>query len=345
MKSPVHHLTLAVTLAAISLSACQTTNNKPPNIVSSFQTDRSGTIYFESWSPYVPRDAFNTPKGEREKVVVSGDLEIPADSASNKVPAMVIAHGSGGPKATNDEWIERLNAAGIATFELDSFSGRDVDETVGNQSRVRHTMMVSDAFQALKLLATHPRINRDNIGIMGFSKGGTVSQFTMWEPRRQSEIDSDLRFALHMPIYPACANFDEFAPTGAPIMMMLGGRDNWTSPKPCLAFINKLQDGGYPANAVVFEDAYHGFDSKRDGVRTVRGAWSTVDCDFMVGADGGMYEGKSNLPMNTDSEMRRAMRTCANKGRVKVGSNEALRERVFDRGMAFVRKHLFDASF
>ena len=51
---------------------------------------------------------------------------------------------------------------------------------------------LADALAALKLLATHPRIDPARIGVMGFSRGGQVALYSSLEPLRRGVIDGDL---------------------------------------------------------------------------------------------------------------------------------------------------------
>lgn len=78
-------------------------------------------------------------------------------------------HGSGGIySAMLGYWPEQFNAAGYAVLSVDSFGPRGVKSTATDQSQVPFAADVADAFAALKLLASHPRIDAGRIAIMGF---------------------------------------------------------------------------------------------------------------------------------------------------------------------------------
>lgn len=90
---------------------------------------------------------------------------------------------------------------------VDSFTPRNVRETATDQARLPTAANVADALAALRLLATHPRIDPDRIGIIGFSKGGQVALYTALEPFRRAVIDDDRRFAAHVALYPYCSDW------------------------------------------------------------------------------------------------------------------------------------------
>ena len=109
-----------------------------------------------------------TPSGPTELIrrsypatgtIVAGTLVLPP-SADDRTPAMVIAHGSGGILPGREAaWSARLNALGIATFVVDSFTPRGLQSTSRDQSRLSTKANLADALAALRLLATHPRID------------------------------------------------------------------------------------------------------------------------------------------------------------------------------------------
>lgn len=315
----------------------------PSTIHSDLKAGGEGRIYFKSTSPKTSYEAFTKKKEDGlASATVWGDLSFPNNlSDESIVPAVVIIHGSGGISGNNPTWVRRLNRSGIATFEVNSYQGRGVRSTVGNQHKVRHSMMVSDAYNALSLLASHPSIDQERIGLMGFSKGGMVTVDALWERRRQSEINDDKRFAAHLALYPTCLNYEELSPTGAPILALLGELDDWGSgPDRCVDFVEQLQENNYPANATIIQDAVHSFDSRSE-VKRIDGAYSGMEnCDFIVAANGEQFEGNSGLPMNTSSEAQAALRSCASIGSVTIGSTPTIREKAFSEGLGFLSEHL-----
>ena len=101
--------------------------------------------------------------------LIWGDLELPPGRVERS-PAVLLVHGSGGVGPREDRWAAELRQAGIATFLLDSFTGRGIAFTAEDQSQLSSLAMIGDAYRALELLATHPRIDPARIAVMGFPK-------------------------------------------------------------------------------------------------------------------------------------------------------------------------------
>ena len=123
--------------------------------------------------------------------VIAGELRIPKPG-TDKLPAVVLIHGSGGAGAWIDRWAQELNSIGVSTFILDSFSGRGIVNTAspanrGNeQSQLDTLAMMLDAYRALGRLVQHPRIDPDRIAVMGFSKGAVAAVYSSNERFRQA---------------------------------------------------------------------------------------------------------------------------------------------------------------
>jgi len=219
---------------------------------------RDGRIEFESITP--PNFGTLIRRGNLPKLVVTGVLSLP--KGTDKVPAMVVAHGSNGvTEGREGRWAARLNENGIAAFVVDSFGPRGVKSTANDQSQLSPAANVADALGALRLLATHPRIDPQRIGIMGFSRGGQVSIQTALEPIRRGVIDGDLRFAVHVPFYPPCNTmYVAEKVTGAPIRFVLAGSDDYTPPAYCARYVEWFRLKGAAADSVSYDGAYHGFD-------------------------------------------------------------------------------------
>jgi dienelactone hydrolase len=250
----------ALVAAVASLIVAAPGFAETPAPVESLADGRAGKIYFTSLTPKNPIEL--AKRQSTTKVVVDGTLSFPAE-VKGPVPAMVVAHGSGGILPSYALWTDALNRAGIATFVVDSWGGRGITSTRYDQSQVSNAANVADAFFALRLLATHPRIDAKRIGVMGFSRGGFVALNTTLEPLRRAVIDGELHFAAHVPFYPDCnLRWTAAERDGSPILMLLGQRDDWTPAAPCLAEAELLKARGVDIRTVVFPYAFHGFDTQ-----------------------------------------------------------------------------------
>ncbi|MFC1491686.1 dienelactone hydrolase family protein [Nitrospinota bacterium] len=328
---PGRGIFLAGALLAVLLAGCPA---EPGKVSDTLTGGEAGRIHYQSTSPYDFGHILDDG-GRAERVAVFGDLELPG-GAEGKVPAMVFVHGSGGWSPKHERYLEEFHRMGIATFRTDSFRPRGVASTVGEQVSVSEAMMVSDAFHALRLLATHPRIDPGRIGIMGSSKGGGVALYTAWEPLRRAAAGGDLKFALHLPLYPPCGMFSPLRFTGAPIMILSGELDEWTPAAPCVELTNALRAEGYRAEIIVYPGAYHSFDSEWP-LRRVDRAFNITKCRFAVGPDGKTIEKTSGLALDSPESRRMALSKCAARG-VLAGRNESARKKALEDVKAFVRR-------
>jgi poly(3-hydroxybutyrate) depolymerase len=170
-----------VTLFTLTLAvACACSIAHAQQVVADFSAGPpSGQYSFPSWTPKtLPELIKGNSSGESVKI--TGHLFLPP--GTEKVPAVVLIHGSGGIyNAMLDFWPKRFNTEGIAVLAVDSFGPRGVKSTAEDQSQVPFTADVADAFAALKLLASHPRIDPGRIAVMGFSRGGITAWRTSVE--------------------------------------------------------------------------------------------------------------------------------------------------------------------
>lgn len=242
-------------------------------VASDLRDGRSGEIRFASSSPTGPTSLMT---GNAPAVEIMGTLSLPP--GTERVPAMVVVHGSGGVSAGREHaWARRLNGMSVAAFVTDSFRPRGVTSTAEDQSRVSTVAMVADAFNALKLLSSHPRIDPNRIGVMGFSKGGQVSFYTALEPFRRA-VAGNLRFATHVPLYPSCAlPYLSREITRAPMLVLMGGADDYTPAAQCARYIEWFRVKGAPISSIVYPGAAHGFDSPGP-VRRLDNVQAARDC-------------------------------------------------------------------
>jgi dienelactone hydrolase len=193
--------------------------------------------------------------------LIWGDLTLPQTQVERS-PAVVLVHGSGGVTSREDRWADELRRAGAATFVLDSFTGRGITMTAEDQSQLSSLAMIGDAYRALELVATHPRIDPGRIAVMGFSKGGIVALYSALTRFQRLHGPPGARFAHHIAFYPGCAYAfvgDEKV-NDRPIRIFQGTADDVAPAAPCRAYMERLRRAGADAQITEYAGASHQFD-------------------------------------------------------------------------------------
>jgi dienelactone hydrolase len=208
-------------------------------------TSDTGTIWFKS----------------APALVVSGDLVFP--SGPGPFPAIVMMHGcSGLPHQAIEGWRPLLREWGYATFVVDSFGPRGPRQ-VCTTGAIRSTERIPDAYGALRILATHPRIDRRRIALMGFSHGGltAVTSATGWAQETYTR-PGDATFRAFFAFYPYCnARSNQPLALAGPLRIHTGELDDWTPAVPCVALGREARALGFDVQVEVYPGAPHGFDS------------------------------------------------------------------------------------
>ena len=297
--------------------------------------------------------ASNTPKALPELVKpgtsggavnIVGHLFLP--QGSGKVPVVLLMHGSGGIyNAMLSYWPKLLNAQGIAVFSLDRFGPRGVKSTAEDQSQVPFVADVADAFAALRLLASHPRIDDKRIAIMGFSRGGVASWRTAVERIiAAQQLPNGLRFAAHIQVYSAgCSGILRLIVkpgvfSKAPELWIHGDADDYTPIGACRDYSKRIGEVGTSVEFVSLPGAYHKFDDDDQRRITVRGAQRTVDsCPLEMDIDTlATYDHNTGLRLSGDA-YQKAVKSCSALG-ATVQGNSAARDTAGQATVAFLRK-------
>jgi len=202
-------------------------------------------------------------------IKVRGYLAFPSSDA-DRVPAVILLHGGKGIshqcRGARDcsiyKWAKKMQHIGLATFVIDSNEircrGRKKCYSL-NQGLPN----IIDAFRAMALLSTHPRIDPTRIALMGFSVGGiatlyaTVKRFQrMWAPEGQEP-------AAYVSFYPACNyTWDEGdLVTDRPVRILMGDKDQTGWYVPCEDYANRLSKAGKDFKITIYPGIHHGFDN------------------------------------------------------------------------------------
>jgi dienelactone hydrolase len=231
----------------------------PPALLATLAAGPTGRIGFQTSTPTIPE--FLQGIRPAATTLIWGDLDLPPRRSEHS-PAVVLVHGSGGVGVREDRWADELRQAGAATFVLDSFTGRGVGSTVEDQSQLSSLAMLGDAYRALELLATHPRIDAARIAVMGFSKGGFVALYSALKRFQQLHGPPNVSFAQHIAFYPPCyyTFVGELAVTDRPIRLFQGTADDLAPIALCRAYVERLRRAGADAQLTELAGAPHGFD-------------------------------------------------------------------------------------
>lgn len=223
-----------------------------------------GSVHFQSLT--LPTSRILVLAKEGAPTVVSGDLQLPGEG-TGRVPAVILLHGREGVTAKTHEWAGELNRTGFASFVLDSFTGRaiQVSELRTGRSQINLGSRVIDAFRALELLATHPRIDPSRIALTGFSHGGGVVIWARQIRFQKLWMERDRQFAVFLAFYPSACNMrflNEAEVSNGPLRIFTGTADDQTVIEPCREFVERMRNAGKDVAMFEYPGAYHGFDSR-----------------------------------------------------------------------------------
>ena len=184
---------------------------------------------------------------------------------------------------------------------------------------------LADALSALKLLATHPRIDPAHIGVMGFSRGGQVALDHAAPQRLQAGIEGDLRFAAHVALYPSCSiPYRAQQVSSAPILMLLGGADDYTPAGACRDYAAWFQAQGAPVETITYDGANHDFDIP-EAPRFLSALQSARDCKAEVDVESGTVRRLDTGEALRDPTVIAAyFRSCMQRGATMGGNAAAL---------------------
>jgi dienelactone hydrolase len=168
---------------------------------------------------------------------------------------VVLLHGCAGVQPKRDhQWAQRLNEWGYVTLQVDSFRPRDITSTCTWSGKELSDILdrrVTDAYDAKRYLGSLPIVDSSRIAVMGWSQGGsTVVNLLV------SERDEPFKAAVAL--YPSCRH--SLAEINAPLLILIGAKDDWTPAERCVAKMPKEQSL-YEVLLQVYPNAYHAYDA------------------------------------------------------------------------------------
>jgi dienelactone hydrolase len=244
---------------------------------------------------------FLNGRKDGKPVLLAGALRIPRPG-TDKLPAVVLLHGSGGVGTNVVDWENELNAMGLATFVLDAFTGRGIVQTSTDQASLGRLAMTYDAYRALEVLEKHSRIDPQRIAVMGFSRGGQAALYSSVKRFQKMHGPASGRdFAAYIPFYASCGTTfvsdDEVSPN--PIRMFHGAADNYVPVAPCRGFVERLKAKGANVTLTEYPGAHHVFDGRAFKTPvTAAKSQSTRGCELAEAKGGVVVNVKTRQPFS-----------------------------------------------
>ena len=151
-----------------------------------------------------------------------------------------------------------LNEHGYVVFQIEHYTNRGIkyDKTFSKMSGVT---FMNDAYKALNLVKTHPKINK--IGYIGWSQGGVGPILSHFKYVTDFINDGKINFDASIAIYPFCGfTFPKDSITTIPLLILTGSDDKLTPEKACKNLHEKFNKDNKITH-ISLEGATHGWDN------------------------------------------------------------------------------------
>ncbi|KQP11808.1 dienelactone hydrolase family protein [Pseudorhodoferax sp. Leaf267] len=202
--------------------------------------------------------AFRVPDG----TTLQATLQLP--QGAGPFPLVVVLHGGTGPTVLDAADMADLVPRGYAVAVVDSFTGRGfkAGASGGAGVAIRPPERVPDAYQALRLLATHPQIDAGRAALFGRSHGGTATMVAATTWAQSTHGAGGAAFKAFVALYPTCSvSYPQYEALAGPLRLHLAERDELTPARPCEALVARMAAAGQDASARLYPNAHHAFDS------------------------------------------------------------------------------------
>ncbi|GIX08801.1 dienelactone hydrolase family protein [Elioraea sp.] len=283
-------------------------------------------VGWPSSSPFTPWDAL---VGNAAPTEATGTLFLPRRApGARPPPAVVMLHGSSGVLAPRELTYGRQFAAmGIAALAVDSFAARR-DLATGFTDRllnITETMLLADAYAALRWLAAEGHADPRRVALVGFSYGAMATMYALNAGVARALAPAGERFAAHAAFYGPCiASFADERTTGAPLLILYGTEDGLIDPARCAATAESFRRGGSRVEVIAYEGAAHQWDGGRGPLRI----GSLLNgCRLRLEHDGTVRDLNSGLPMAGSFSRRLILAFCIERTPYLIRDDPAVRAR------------------
>lgn len=196
--------------------------------------------------------------------------EIYRPRGTSPFPAVVLLHGCHGVSSSTHAWGRWLQDRGYVALVVDSWGPRNIATglrrgCLADEPDLPPRERFADALGGLRYLQGRGDVDPANVAVMGWSNGGAyalrvIAAERLARARRLGIAVPEPAFRAAVAFYPGgCGPSRRDGPT-APLLVLIGGADDWTRAGPCEAMGEAMRARGADATVVVYPGAYHYFD-------------------------------------------------------------------------------------
>ena len=181
-------------------------------------------------------------------------------------PAVVQLHGCEGLKPQSYRWARWFADRGYVALVVDSFGPRGVKgDCRSGPDEPPTTARFDDAFGALRYLQSQPFVIPDRVAAIGWSQGGVYAMAVINGPsleraQRRGVALPATGFAAGIGVYPGGCFSLVKEQVVRPLLVLIGGADDWTPAAKCREMVDAMRSRGSDASIVIYPGAYHYFD-------------------------------------------------------------------------------------
>ena len=206
-----------------------------------------------------------TPKAPER---VEGRLVKPG--GAGPFPALVLLHGCHGVSPQVHAWARWLADRGYVAFVVDSFGPRKEpadckDDPKDRKAGAPSTARFDDAIGALRYLQAQPFVVPERVGSFCWSQGGlyamsVINGPTLDRARARGVALPRVGYTAAIAMYPGGCRDYATQLVVRPLLLLLGGADDWTPPQYCREMAANMKARGADLTLVEYPDVYHYFD-------------------------------------------------------------------------------------
>src|SRR5215813_14242866 len=196
--------------------------------------------------------------------------EVPAElytpSGIGPFPAVVLLHGCHGVSASTRQWARWFKERGYVALVVDSWAARGIKEDCSPTSPdLPNTERFDDGVGALRFLQARGDVDRDHVGVIGWSNGGAFAMALVNGPsqeraRQRGVVMPEPGYRAAVGFYPGGCSSLIGQLAVRPLLVLIGASDDWTAAGPCVQMAESMRQRGADVSVVLYPGAFHYFD-------------------------------------------------------------------------------------